>query len=67
MYSQHRADEEAEWLHRVGQLKRELSTALNAQGIDTFDRLPTDIEVRGPLSKIMEFCQYYRSEIEELG
>lgn len=61
-------NEQEERAERISELKRELSAHLKAAGISAFPyELEGDVLVQGPLSTIMEFCQQWRSEIEELG
>lgn len=65
---------EEEWLEqeeradRISEVKSSLAEGLNHVGVAAFAHmLENDVFVEGPLTKIMEFCQEWRSEIEELG
>lgn len=62
------SDQDDEYYERQSEVKKELTEALKSVGVNAWPwELEDDILVEGPLSVIMEFCQDYRSEIEELG
>lgn len=53
---------------RIAHLKSEMTVALIRRGVQALPfEIEGDIYVEGPLSVIAEFCQDWRSEIEELG
>lgn len=63
-------EEERERAERIHEVKHILAGALAFETEDVESeptRLEDDLWVEGPLSQIMEFCQSWRSEIEELG
>lgn len=60
-------DEQEAEAERIDEVTADLIDALNAAGVQFADAVDGDIYVEWYLSDLMEFCQQWRSEIEELG
>lgn len=60
-------DEREAEAERIIEVQGDLIDALKAAGVSFADAVDGDIYVEWYLSDLMEFCQQWRSEIEELS
>jgi len=58
-------DEQEAEAERIAEIQRELAYVLGQEGVHS-ERIERGLYVHGDLNVIMEFCQRWRSEIEEL-